>query len=227
MTRTSCAWLEDGSFGESLKAKSVATAFSFGAAAVTGVDVDPDLIRRAHGHLSFQMSRMKPGEPAGSTLYFPVSSVLEHGHRPSLRRGEGVEQDDVSVLSNDVRFDCEDWVVVDASSPRQRRYDTILALSVVKWIHLQHLDAGLARFFSKCQTSLHLHGYLILEVQPWSSYEKAVRPHKSPHLAANLTQLEIRPDDFDDILLGLGFVKVRTSDELPRRIDIYQKVEED
>lgn len=191
--------------------------------------MDRELIRRAQSHLSFQSSRIKPGRPTELTQdtmhYFPVSSVLDHGHRP-LRQNVG-EREQLS-FPNNVSFACEDWALHLASSATgQRRYDTVLALSVVKWIHLQHLDTGLRRFFTKCSLVLHLGGHLVLEIQPWKSYENAIKPNKSPHLAENLAQLKLRPEDhFDDLLQELGLVRAATSDDLPRRISIYRKVED-
>lgn len=172
---------------------------------------------------------MKPGRPTelthDSMHYFPVSSVLDHGHRPL--RQEDDEGERVS-FPNNVKFVCEDWALhLSSPSNGQRRHDTVLALSVVKWIHLQHLDTGLRRFFTKVNFSLRLGGHFVLEIQPWQSYEKAIKPNKSPHLAENLVRLEIRPEQhFDGLLEELGLAKVATSDALPRRISIYRKVKD-
>ncbi|KAI9778054.1 MAG: hypothetical protein M1816_004282 [Peltula sp. TS41687] len=208
----------------------VAAAPPFGAASVTGIDMDRELIRRAQSHLSFQGSRIQPGRQTELTRdsmhYFPVSSVLDHGHQPP---SQGGSEQDQALFPNNVSFACEDWAVHLPSpfSTGERKYDTILALSVIKWIHLQHHDTGLRRFFLKCNLSLRLGGHLVLEIQPWQSYEKAIKPNKSPHLAENLALLEIRPEEhFDSLLEELGLAMVATSDALPRRISIYQKVKD-
>ncbi|KAI9883124.1 MAG: hypothetical protein M1823_005108 [Watsoniomyces obsoletus] len=211
----------------------VQLASSFEAESVTGIDVDRNLIRRAQHHLSFQRSRAKVirvDETADSEVefvidpyYFPISSVLDHGHRPP----PGPDEEDplMGWLTN-VEFRVEDWAadVPSGSWQQEGSYDTILALSVVKWIHLAHLDDGLRRFFGRCACALRHKGFLVIELQPWTSYEKAVRPKKSPHLAGNLKRIEIRPDDFGSILQDLGLTEVVITYELARSIHIYQKL---
>ena len=197
--------------------------------------MDPNFIRRAQDHLSFQRSRSKPCRPPGALIpaqlstrtinYFPVSSVLDHGHR-TLTRLLHSEPLNSRCLDH-VHFRAEDWgATVEPSSCRHQRgrFDTILALSVVKWIHLNHRDHGLRQFFSRCYTCLRPGGYLVLELQPWTSYEKAIKSNKAPHLAGNLAKLQTRPEDFGSLLEGLGFLESSTSDELPRPIYIYQKL---
>ena len=135
---------------------------------------------------------------------------------------DAVESKIAAPFPQNVHFVCEDWMLTPTSSTPQ--YDIILALSVVKWLHLQYLDQGLLSFFHKCGQSLRAQGYLVIELQLWSSYEKAVKPGKSPLLAPNLAELSLRPDDFDDLLAKEGFEVVASSDHLPRKITIYRKL---
>lgn len=100
----------------------------------------------------------------------------------------------------------------------------ILALSVIKWIHLEHLDDGLKIFFGKCATCLRSGGHLVIELQTWDSYEKAVRPNHSPHFSQNLKQLVYRPEtSFETLLAEIGLRLCASSTELPRPIHVYRK----
>lgn len=54
-------------------------------------------------------------------------------------------------------------------------YDFVLALSITKWIHLNHGDDGLKRFFKKIFLNLKPGGCLLLEPQSWSSYKKKAK----------------------------------------------------
>lgn len=75
--------------------------------------------------------------------------------------------------------------------------DTILCLSVIKWIQLKKGDEGVKRTFRKFESWLPSGGMLILEPQPWLSYRQAFRKGQvdSTKLVP-LDQLTFRPKDF-------------------------------
>ncbi|KAI5840012.1 Bicoid-interacting protein 3-domain-containing protein [Morchella snyderi] len=196
---------------------------SFSPASVTGVDIDRELVQKAISHLSLRYSRTAPidGEsvPAESSQvernnYFPISSVLQHGHR-------NYHQDlDPAKFPFNVAFRCENWATSPPLEPGF--YSVILALSMVKWVHLQGFDEGLRAFFAKVHLSLCPSGYFILEPQEWESYKRAVKKNKI--LEGNYKKLEIRPDDFQSILEEMGFSLLQKLDtSLKRDIFIYQR----
>ena len=65
-------------------------------------------------------------------------------------------------------------------------YDTIIAFSVTKWIHLNFGDQGLQRFFKRIFRALRPGGRLLLEPQPWSSYRVKRRMTVNEHCFIDL-----------------------------------------
>ncbi|KAI9864040.1 MAG: hypothetical protein M1813_003356 [Trichoglossum hirsutum] len=219
------------------------TALHFSASSVTGIDKDPDLIRQAQSHISFLYSRLKPSSspPDDADLdtdtktYFPISSVLDHGHRrrPEPPSPPSLQPEDTSSALGfpfNVSFLTEDW-----SQPRNPQgdpptYDVLLAFSVLKWIHIRAHDAGVTSFFQRCHAALVPTGKLVLEIQPWTSYVKAVKKMGRAGAAAGtgdvLEGLRLRPDDFGDVLVEIGFLREGTleGEGLPRRIEVWKRV---
>ena len=150
--------------------------------------------------------------------------MLTHGYRIEPE-SEASRYPSASALPHwpHVSFFSADWVVTtnrEISGP----YDVILALSVIKWIHLEHLDQGLRTLFAKCSSSLNPGGHLVVEIQPWDSYEKAIRPNTAPHFIHNFKQLQYRPEtSFDQLLAEDGLCLCASSTALPREIRIYRK----
>lgn len=202
-------------------------AFDFAATSVTGVDIDPNLVKQAEKLLALRACRLRP--PTQHTEcavdYFPISAVLTHGYRlePVSEASRRAAPTSTMAKSPRVSFHSEDWVIStrrEVAGP----YDVILALSVIKWIHLEHLDDGLEKFFAKCSSSLRAGGYLVIELQSWASYEKAIRPNTAPHFSQNLKALQYRPaTSFDQLLANRGLDRCATSEALPRRITVYRK----
>jgi 7SK snRNA methylphosphate capping enzyme len=169
--------------------------------------------------------------------WFPMSAVLDHGYvEPQNDALRGSTFASAHSSWPCVRFDSADWAIdQDCSGP----YDVILALSVsitprlpasskniqvIKWIHLEHLDQGLVTFFRKCASSLSSGGYLVIELQTWDSYEKAIRPQKAPHFIQNFNRLQYRPEtSFDELLAAEGLQLCASSLALPRPIKVYRK----
>lgn len=166
-----------------------------------------------------------------------MSAVLDHGYiEPQNDTLRGSTFTSAHSSWPRARFHSVDWAIdQDCSGP----YDVILALSVsitlrlpasskntqvIKWIHLEHLDQGLVTFFRKCASSLSSGGYLIIELQTWDSYEKAIRPQKAPHFIENFRQLQYRPEtSFDELLATEGLQLCASSLVLPRPIKVYRK----
>jgi 7SK snRNA methylphosphate capping enzyme len=75
--------------------------------------------------------------------------------------------------------------------------------SISKWIHLNNKDEGLREFFYRVHQCLKVGGVFVLEPQPWDTYSKARR--MSETLKENAKHLQLRPEDFGEILGNFGF----------------------
>lgn len=197
-------------------------ALRFRPRSVTGLERDPALVARAKSHFSFRWSRLGP---RGELDYFPVSAVEAAGHvaYPLSSQTEAeAEAEAWGVAPNRVRFFCGDFFTWSPPSPDRAgedgaaedgggRYDVITMLSAIKWMHLDGGDAGLHAIFQKCWRLLAPGGHLVLEPQPWESYEKAVK--KNPQLRPAKEALDIRPEQFGAVLeRDIGFVLVERID---------------
>ncbi|KAL6494542.1 hypothetical protein OROGR_031342 [Orobanche gracilis] len=81
------------------------------------------------------------------------------------------------------------------------------SLSVTKWIHLNWGDDGVITLFWKVWKLLQPGGIFILEPQPWSSYYNNRKVSETA--ATNYKNIQIGPEDFQDILLDkIGFRRV-------------------
>jgi hypothetical protein len=85
-------------------------------------------------------------------------------------------------------------------------FDSVLCLSLTKWIHLYHGDCGLLLMFAllnnlMCENSS---GVLVLEYQPWSSYVK--NKGRSETTREHFDRIRIKPTDFARLLTShFGF----------------------
>jgi len=176
-----------------------------GVKSVVGVDVDEELILKSRSHVNFMLSRLRPGDRTDPGRrreeWFPVSSVRRHGPRiaPVEVCGRG-------------RFWCGDYVTavdpVASSSSAGGGYDVVIALSVVKWVHLAHGDAGLRRFFEKVAANVQPWGYFLLEPQGWESYGRAVG--KNPALRGVFEGIRVRPGEgMEGLVAECGFRVVK------------------
>ncbi|XP_044463518.1 probable RNA methyltransferase At5g51130 [Mangifera indica] len=204
---------------------------------ILGIDIDSNRVEDAYWHLRkivkmekdqrkrAQASRSDvPGNTDGSQLGVTVMSSTEK-EEVSKDCSTPVERD----LHDIVSFQQENFV--QSQHPLQIQYDTIMCLSVTKWIHLNWGDDGLITLFTRIWRLLHLGGIFVLEPQPWRSYENNRRVSETT--ATNYRSIVFRPEQFQEILLDkIGFrrVEVITSNGLSdsktgfnRPIFLFQK----
>lgn len=91
----------------------------------------------------------------------------------------------------------------------KEKYDTILCLSVTKWIHLNFGDNGLKQAFQRMYKQLRAGGHLVLEAQPFGGYRR--RKKLSPKIFENYMNIKLRPQKFEEYLLSpeIGFKSCR------------------
>jgi 7SK snRNA methylphosphate capping enzyme len=103
------------------------------------------------------------------------------------------------------QFLCSDFMESgywDTFSLRQGDFDTILLLSITKWLHLNHGDDGLVSFLRNLFNVLPSGGTLVVEPQEWQNYKRAVS--KNAGLRPVFRALKVRPN-FETELSDIGF----------------------
>ncbi|XVE70466.1 hypothetical protein DITRI_Ditri10aG0074600 [Diplodiscus trichospermus] len=177
---------------------------------ILGLDIDSGLIEDAFWYLrkvvKMESAQKKQASDSNVTAVQEVnrsekcSNLSNESNKGSSHDSSG-ERD----LSDIVSFRRENFV--QSRHPPDKYYDTILCLSVTKWIHLNWGDDGLITLFSKIWRLLQPGGIFVLEPQPWESYEKNRRVSETT--ASNYRSIMFRPERFQEILLyKIGFRKV-------------------
>lgn len=130
---------------------------------------------------------------------------------------EGVSQSDApgspqeaARFPNNVMFVEHNYVLArDELVDKQRPcFDTIVCLSVTKWIHLNYRDEGLKRFLRRIYCHLNPGGLLVLEAQPFDNYYR--KKKLSERLRANYYSIKFKPEQIDEFLLSkeVGFREI-------------------
>ena len=75
------------------------------------------------------------------------------------------------LYPNNISFRQENYIS-SLKENDSKKYDTIMCMSTVKWIHLNYGDIGVKILFHNIYTQLKDEGILIFEPQNWKSYKK-------------------------------------------------------
>ncbi|KAI8098921.1 Bicoid-interacting protein 3-domain-containing protein [Halteromyces radiatus] len=177
---------------------------------ILGVDIDDRLIAQARTLLRTTYSLQQPNinidnddsKPLSvdvklQTHYFPRSMVTMFGFM-STNMPPSYKNHDFPYNTS---FQEGDWLNMDI---KENEYDTILALSITKWIQLHRGDQGIKDFFQRVYQSLKPGGVLVLEPQTFKSYER--RAKGSEEMTDILDKIKFKPEDYDDYLMKeVGF----------------------
>jgi 7SK snRNA methylphosphate capping enzyme len=188
---------------------SLDVAARFHAAAVLGVDIDPQLVAKAGAALTRYKKHY--GARAKAAAEGTGTAAASAGGGGGGGGGGGAEGDARAALRAlaAVRF-----VQADLGSPAggaalltPGAFDVAMVLSVTKWIHFHVGDHGLKAFFHRLAAALSPGGLLILEPQPWRSYKSAhAKQDMSGAPFGELWKLQFRPEEFKGYLTGpVGF----------------------
>ncbi|KAG1444357.1 hypothetical protein G6F56_010332 [Rhizopus delemar] len=111
---------------------------------------------------------------------------------------------EVQGFPHNIEFKEADWT---KGKVEKEKYDTILALSVTKWIQLHKGDDGLKRFFKKIYNSLKTGGTLVLEAQDFTTFQKRA---KNTELNVDVEkELQFKPENYTEYLIKeVGFTSV-------------------
>ncbi|XWS26808.1 hypothetical protein CRYUN_Cryun26dG0062100 [Craigia yunnanensis] len=179
---------------------------------ILGLDIDSDLIEDAFWYLrkfkKMESAQKKQANDSGVKAVQEVNrseqcttALSNEGTNKGSNQHSSGERD----LSDIVSFLRENFV--QSRHPPDKYYDTILCLSVTKWIHLNWGDDGLITLFTKIWRLLHPGGIFVFEPQPWESYEKNRKVSETT--ASNYHSIMFQPERFQEILLDkIGFRSV-------------------
>lgn len=202
---------------------------------IVGIDIDLKMINMAnrdlHLHLEdgvmkearkFRQQRAAKLKLGGDNNYvedskqFPLSSYIaqgpliaenKEGDKEGFKKEESVE---LQSFPNNIVFVEHNYVLSrdELLNKQKEHFDTIVCLSVTKWIHLNYRDEGLKRFFKRIYKHLTANGLLILEAQPFDNYAR--RKKLSDRLKANFYSIQFKPNMFDEYLLSkeVGFKQI-------------------
>lgn len=200
---------------------SLIVARSFGARSVTGIDIDRYLVDEAKRNIQYYVNCPSPysmespstADASNKKLdlkykCYPVSMPILYGPIYDTE----FKTETRHVFPKNVRFMHANYVVESESmlQNEQPQYDTILCLSVTKWIHLNWGDDGLKLAFKRMYAQLKPGGILVLEPQSWDSYKR--KKTLTETIWRNYQNITLFPHHFDRYLLSseVGFSRCQT-----------------
>ncbi|XP_014236779.1 probable RNA methyltransferase bin3 isoform X1 [Trichogramma pretiosum] len=193
----------------------VGVARTFYIRSIMGIDIDKKLIDIAKKTIK---NYIQVNQPEFESSLFPISMSLTYGpiHPPRISHNSG-------LFPHNIKFSQGNYALEDDSGLEYQKpeYDTILCLSVTKWIHLNNGDEGLKRCFRRMYKQLRPGGVLILEPQSWSSYGR--KKNLTERIYQNYRKITFLPEKFTPYLLSIGFEKCEELSTPPHPFKGFQR----
>lgn len=166
---------------------------------VIGIDIDSELVKIAKRNVRHYIKY-----DALSESDFPLSLVLSYGptaqsQDPKLRYPNGNFPFNVQFVQGNYILPSDEMLQWQESY-----FDTVLCLSLTKWVHLNWGDEGVKRLFHRVYAHLRPGGCLILEAQSFKSYSK--KKKITEEILKNYNKIQFFPEMFNEYLLKeVGF----------------------
>ncbi|CAN7986116.1 unnamed protein product [Ixodes hexagonus] len=174
---------------------------------VIGLDIDGRLIKAARRNVRHYLTAALAGE-----MRFPVSMAICHG--PIAAAALPGRESEPVTFPNNVFFVQGNYILdSDVLLEAQREeFDTILCLSLTKWVHLNWGDDGVRRLFKRMFRQLRPGGRMLLEAQPFHSYVKKKKLTETTY--KHFHDIRLRPEQFNEYLLSpeVGFASCELID---------------
>lgn len=166
---------------------------------VIGVDIDDKLVRVARKNVVHYLKAESIDQNK-----FPISLAICYG---PITTAAVLRGDETPKFPNNVCFVQGNYILDSDELLEEQRpeFDTIVCLSLTKWVHLNWGDDGLKRLFKRIFRQLRPGGKLILEAQAWPSYAKKKKLTEA--IFETYQKLKLRPEKFTEYLLSkeVGF----------------------
>jgi len=179
----------------------LAIAKNFDPKKIVGIDIDNSLIKIANKNVRHYIT-----STVLQTQDFPISLPLLHGPLASTASHDS-DEDNTCFFPKNVCFITGNYVSEsdETLSIQKQQFDTILCLSLTKWVHLNWGDTGVKTLFKRIFSQLRPNGKLILEAQPFCSYKKKKKINETTF--HNFNAIRLKPEQFNEYLLSreVGF----------------------
>ncbi|XP_015921019.1 7SK snRNA methylphosphate capping enzyme [Parasteatoda tepidariorum] len=166
---------------------------------IIGIDIDNELVKMAMKNVRHYITSENISETS-----FPLSLVINYGPVAQVLDPKG--RYSIGEFPFNVQFLQANYILPSDAylNYEESLFDTILCLSLTKWIHLNWGDAGIKRLFNRIFKQLNPGGYLILEAQTYQSYAR--RKKINEEVLKHYKEIKLFPEMFNEFLLKeVGF----------------------